>query len=739
MPNAQYQVEVHNVGSYFFRQTGNSTRDYGMGMRQMQARAFEKRNAQYLLIQAPPACGKSRALMFLALDKVINQGVKKVFVAVPQIAIGSSFADTNLTEKGFFADWKIDPQYNLCTPVGEAQKVGKVLEFLDDPEAQYLLCSHATLNDFFKRVTDKNKFDNCLVAVDEFHHVSEAEENRLGNVIHSLMTDTSAHIIAMTGSYFRGDSVPVLSPEDESKFARVIYTYYEQLNGYKYLKSLGIDYAFYTGNWVKAAGAILDTTKKCIIHIPNVNSKESTGDKLNEVGAILDLLGTVKSKEADTGLYLVETSDGRLIKVADLVTNDGGMQGKTMAELRKPEVLDSLNIIIALGMAKEGFDWPQCEYALTVGYRASLTEVIQIIGRTTRDYPRKTHAQFTNLLAYPRALLNDVTDAVNSLLKAITLSLLMEQVLAPNIHFRKRSETDDLSSKGKRGRGRSGDTTTGDNTEGKEGKEGADVPSSDPNALEVDIDDEHIRQKAIDILNDEALSITEKLMNTSSAVKSGLANGGEGVCRSLAEDEVADILNQYHLDLTDHEIAVISEAIVTAIILKAACHGGAGAGPEAGAENGSEHGSNEQDPNPSNDGADFKTTVKPKVVVDEDNTAFLKINDKLINVNELDFNLIESINPFANAYMFISKALDPDLLKQVQEQTLAAREKITKEKALDLWPYINAFVKENKREPSIMSRNDFERRLAAALAYLKEEQRKRMAAEKAGNIHETGI
>ena len=54
-------------------------------------------------------------------------------------------------------------------------------------------------------------------------------------------------------------------------------------------------------------------------------------------------------------------------------------------------------------MAKEGFDWPWCEHALTVGYRGSLTEIIQIIGRATRDSPNKTHAQFTNLIAQPDA------------------------------------------------------------------------------------------------------------------------------------------------------------------------------------------------------------------------------------------------------------------------------------------------------------------------------------------------
>ena len=93
---------------------------------------------------------------------------------------------------------------------------------------------------------------------------------------------------------------------------------------------------------------------------------------------------------------------------------------------------DAVDVILALGMAKEGFDWPFAEHALTVGYRASLTEVIQIIGRVTRDCPGKEHAQFTNLIAEPDASQSEVKVSVNNMLKAITASLLMEQVLAQN-------------------------------------------------------------------------------------------------------------------------------------------------------------------------------------------------------------------------------------------------------------------------------------------------------------------
>ncbi|MCK5375113.1 MAG: DEAD/DEAH box helicase family protein, partial [Alphaproteobacteria bacterium] len=105
-----------------YNQTGESTQTNSMGMRDMQARAFEARDAQYLLLKAPPASGKSRALMFLALDKLKNQGVEKVIVAVPERAIGSSFAKTDLKTHGFFANWTPNDQYNLCTPGSEGSK-----------------------------------------------------------------------------------------------------------------------------------------------------------------------------------------------------------------------------------------------------------------------------------------------------------------------------------------------------------------------------------------------------------------------------------------------------------------------------------------------------------------------------------------------------------------------------------------------------------------------------------------
>ena len=431
-----------------YAQTGKSLAVDHLGMRDMQARAFAARDAQYLLLKAPPASGKSRALMFLGLDKLFNQGLKKIIVAVPERSIGASFAPIKLTEYNFFADWEFDDKYNLCSPGGEDSKVGTFKDFLGDKKATILVCAHATLRNAFDAV-DESAFNDVLLAIDEFHHVSADVDNKLGEVLRSIMANTSAHVIAMTGSYFRGDSVPVLAPEDEAKFRPVTYNYYEQLNGYTHLKTLGIGYHFYTGRYLGAIDEVLDTDQKTILHIPHVASAESTKrGKTTEVDAILDSIGTVERQDSETGVIFVKRKDGKTIKVADLVNDNPKERDKIVAYLQQMDSVDDMDLIIALGMAMEGFDWPFCEHALTVGYRGSLTQIIQIIGRCTRDSSNKTHSQFTNLIAQPDAKDEQVKVSVNNMLKAITASLLMEQVLAPNFKFKTKQFDDDKQEAG---------------------------------------------------------------------------------------------------------------------------------------------------------------------------------------------------------------------------------------------------------------------------------------------------
>ena len=434
-----------NIFEINYNGTGASQSNNALGMREMQERVYAKRSSQHLLIKAPPASGKSRALMFIALDKLHAQGLKKAIIAVPERSIGKSFRSTKLTDYGFYWDWEVLSKNNLTEQGTSKSKVKQFVDFMhsESPDDRVLICTHATLRFAFEQLADSD-FNDVLLAIDEFHHVSQDDNSVLGNALRNILANSTAHVVAMTGSYFRGDSVPILAPEDEQKFDKVSYTYYEQLEGYKYLKSFAMGYNFYRGRYTDVLHEVLDTSKKTIIHIPNVNSGESTKDKYDEVDRILDELGQAVP-DPKTGLWLVTEETGRVLKVADLVTEEG--REKVQDYLNKMTSLDNLDIIIALGMAKEGFDWPYAEYALTIGYRKSLTEIVQIIGRVTRDSSNKSHAQFTNLISQPDAQDDEVFFAVNNVMKAITASLLMESVLAPNFKF-KRKDRDDQKSSG---------------------------------------------------------------------------------------------------------------------------------------------------------------------------------------------------------------------------------------------------------------------------------------------------
>lgn len=417
-----------------------------LGMREMQARVYEKRNSPYLLVKAPPASGKSRALMFVALDKLKRQGLKKAIIAVPEKSIGKSFRSTKLSEFGYYWDWIVKEENNLTTSGTAKSKVEKFINFIQstDETDDVLICTHATLR-FASEQLDVSSFDDCLLAIDEFHHVSQDDNSVLGNVLREVLQKSTAHVFAMTGSYFRGDSIPILEPADEVRFDRVTYTYYEQLEGYQYLKSFVMNYKFYRGRYMDALPDLIPDfiDKKTIIHIPNVNSGESTKDKYGEVDEILDLLGDYEDKD-EHGIIQLRTKSGKRLKIADLVTEE--RRDVVAAYLASMTELEDLDMIIALGMAKEGFDWPFAEYALTIGYRSSLTEIVQIIGRVTRDSSNKTEATFTNLIAEPDAEDDEVQYSVNNIMKAITASLLMENVLSPSFKFKTKERSDQKDS-----------------------------------------------------------------------------------------------------------------------------------------------------------------------------------------------------------------------------------------------------------------------------------------------------
>ena len=650
-----------------YNQTGTSKKTNDQGMREMQQIAFKANSAQYLLIKAPPASGKSRALMFIALEKLQNQGIKKVIVAVPERNIGASFKATALSKEGFFADWTPNPHYNLCTSGSERSKVSAFLEFLDSNE-KILICTHATFR-FACDELDAKQFNDCLIAIDEFHHVSADGDNRLGEVMKNIMAKSNAHIVAMTGSYFRGDNVPVLLPEDEIKFTKVTYNYYQQLNGYEYLKSLGIGYHFYTGRYFKkpfdkdisALAEILDVTKKTIIHIPNVNANESSKDKMAEVGHIIDVLGDVDYQDPGTGvIYVKNPQTGKTLKVADLVNDEPKDREKISTYLRTHAMddIDAIDIIIALGMAKEGFDWPFCEHALTIGYRGSLTEVIQIIGRATRDSSNKIHAQFTNLIAEPEAEGTEVKIAVNNMLKAITASLLMEQVLAPNFNFKLKSED--------------------------EGEDKKDKKNDDENTIRVRGFKTPTSQRAKDIIEQDLNDLKAKILQDDTMLKAMPGNVEPEVINKVL---IPKIIKEIYPDLNDEEVEAVRQHVV------------------------------------------IDSVVKNGEIVEQGDKKFIRMANSFVNIDDIHIDLIDQINPFQKAFEILSKAITTKTLKLIDDHIQSIKVEMTEEEALLLWPKIVEYRDRTGELPNLQSFDPKEKRMAEAIVFLRELKRKRQMGE----------
>ncbi|MEN1626598.1 DEAD/DEAH box helicase [Pseudomonas aeruginosa] len=680
-PTNSYRVPSVSIAT---AHTGASSKANELGMRTMQERAYAKRGEQYLLIKSPPASGKSRALMFIALDKLNNQGLQQAIVVVPERSIGGSFADEPLSKHGFYWDWQVAPQWNLCNAPGideprvAKSKVDAVRAFLSSSD-KVLVCTHATFR-FAVEELGIDAFDNRLIAIDEFHHVSANPDNKLGSQLSAFINRDKVHLVAMTGSYFRGDSEAVLAPSEENKFETVTYTYYEQLNGYRWLKSLDIGYFFYTGRYVDAVAKVLDPSLKTIVHIPNVNARESLKDKEREVNEIMSALGEWQGVDPATGFHLIKAKDGRTLKVADLVDDsDAARRSKVLGALKDPAQKnnrDNVDVIIALGMAKEGFDWIWCEHALTIGYRSSLTEIVQIIGRATRDAEGKERSRFTNLIAEPMADQAAVAEAVNDMLKAISASLLMEQVLAPRYEFTPK----DTGPKEGFNYGPEGYQAGGTNLGVNEATGQFHV---EINGLTTPQSTEATR-----ICKEDLNEVVTSFLQDKTVLERGLFDKENTLPEELTQLRMGKIVRERYPDLSDVDQEAIRQHAIAAMNITQQAKLALAQVDANGSDN------------------------------VQGSTALLDGVRKFVNVRELDIDLIDRINPFDAAYAVLAKAMDEKSLRQVQASIAAKKVSIPEDEARELAKRALQFKNERGRLPDINSADAWEKRLAEGVAAL---------------------
>jgi len=289
---------------------------------------------------------------------------------------------------------------------------------------------------------------------------------------------------------------------------------------------------------------------------------------------------------------------------------------------------------------------------LTIGYRNSLTEIIQIIGRVTRDSANKSHAQFTNLIAQPDAQDNEVLYAVNNLMKAITASLLMEQVLAPVYNFKpkdkKLDNLDEISIKG---------LNPSDKTERTE-----------------------------KIIKDDMADLKSSILQ-SKDIQNAIVSGSNA--EMINKTLVPRVIIERYPDLTEEELETVRQHTV----------------------------------------ANVNFSASSKVISNDGNREIIKMSDKFINIDELNIDLIDSINPFQRAYEMISRDINAPTLQFIQDYMSSKKYEFTDQQLVNAYQRAKQFRIENGRNPERNSKDEGERYLAFALLRLAEMKREREAGK----------
>ena len=358
---------------------------------------------------------------------------------------------------------------------------------------------------------------------------------------------------------------------------------------------------------------------------------------------------------------------------------------------------DKVDVIIALNLAKEGFDWIWCEHALTVGYRGSLTEIIQIIGRATRDAPGKIHAQFTNLVPEPDATQDTVTSAVNDLLKAISASLLMQQVLAPKFKFRTKhvedeDDTEDMTY----------DEQTGEITVAIKGYK---EPTS-----------ENVKSIIHNDINELIGAICQDPEISSQATADP-----EIAAERVNAHLIPKVIEEKFENLNEAEVEELRQHVVVQMNIIGEAQNQALLKPNSDEQENTGGGNYGEGAGDSEEDGDGEPVGQGK------NLGLMKLVRKFINVQELDIDLIDQINPFKSAYEILSKDLNTTTLAQINSAITTKTVRITEAEAARMIPKLEKFMELNGRPPFSLSENPSEKYLGQVYDFFLEMKRKQAA------------
>lgn len=385
----------------------------------------------------------------------------------------------NLSEKDQ-VDWKKTFKSNkdyiawglscdLCDSAGkclisEDGKIKEAIKFLRDPvgsllHSRTLLVTHATLSQVYiklKEQEERHLLSNAFIVIDECHHLfvdSGDNSNLLGDMVSYIFDneDLNSHVCGLTATFFRGDKRRIISDKLSDIYENAFYElpFDEYFKYFKHLKNFSYDFGIFSAsegyedcvsNAIKKHG--LSNT---LVFLPSrtqgkdsVYSKTKKEKNINEVlkGIVSSFgwKGRLNKRKCKTsedkfidGYFEIQVSEKKWIKVLDAVLDENGYR-KDVKKLLKNinNGKDNVDVIIALGMCKEGFDWVSCDRIILIGNTKSLVSLVQINGRMIRDFNGKEQSIMTWLLPTDSGIEDkDISKDLNEVFMSLNMALLM--------------------------------------------------------------------------------------------------------------------------------------------------------------------------------------------------------------------------------------------------------------------------------------------------------------------------
>ena len=430
--------------------------------REMQVESITAlKDAKYPMWQAPTGCGKSKAITAVASLQQKNHGIRHTIILTPQTIQGKSYNDNTMWVQGIGkVEWVVSPMDRLTSPTtSDLVKREQLIEFLRSGRKN-LVCTYSTFILAYKSLSEAERFEllsDGFICVDECHHLAfsrngqRAEFNELGRIVDEVIEKIPTCRVGMaTATFCRGDLGAILKPETFAKFTNYDYAYDRYFAQMEHLESFEFKFIPYRRKRGKYQPAKIisdmfnEWNAKTIIYVPNVNSSCSHG-KHHEVQKILEGLGKDKNgkfdyPEDENGVIQVARKNGKKLRVINLVEENGRDAKKAYIDdirsnkdpVVRQENKDKLDVIIALGMFKEGADWEFAERSFIIGYRGSLVELVQITGRLFRDVPGKKHVQVVHLIeATLGTEKSEFHGDLNKMMIAVFGVMLMENIFDP--------------------------------------------------------------------------------------------------------------------------------------------------------------------------------------------------------------------------------------------------------------------------------------------------------------------